>query len=122
MTGWDAALRYAGVIMICAPTVMNAVRFLTHRVERAGGTFVTICGCVVMAVANAIGGEWGWTALFAAYAVILAGLWWWHRRKRRHVPKLIGEKARAIRASLVKTMRERAKPRHVLRPVPGGAA
>jgi hypothetical protein len=50
-----------------------------------------------------------------------AVMWWLSRRKRKRSAKLAGAKARALVASLVRSMRERAVPRPVLRPVPGGS-
>jgi hypothetical protein len=57
-----------------------------------------------------------WTA-----GVVMVCLGWrhWrrrHRRGRKRAGKLIGEKSRQVRAALVKTMRERARPRPVIRP------
>lgn len=54
--------------------------------------------------------------------ILGAVMWWWlSRRKRRRSAKLIGAKSRARLAAVVARMREAAKPRQALRPVPGGA-
>lgn len=61
-----------------------------------------------------------WTASIAGLAsAILAVLWWWWRRKRRRLLSLLTGKYRYIRDAMVRTMRERARHRPVLRPVPG---
>jgi hypothetical protein len=59
----------------------------------------------------------------AGVLVIAFAIWWWRRwrRKLRKLAGAIGEKARQRRAALVRTMRQRSRPRPVLRPVPGGA-
>jgi hypothetical protein len=57
----------------------------------------------------------------AAVALLAAIFWWWYRRKPRRSPKTLGEKGRALIAAMLRTLRERARPRTVLRPVPGGA-
>lgn len=72
----------------------------------------------------AMDGAWPGSALFAFLAVLSA--WWWHqerRKRKRHRRgiRALGAKSRALRAKLVATMRERARPRPVLRPAPGGA-
>lgn len=61
--------------------------------------------------------------LIAAVAstVVAAICWWLSRRKRKRSAKLTGAKSRALLAAVVARMREVAKPRSVLRPVPGGA-
>lgn len=48
-------------------------------------------------------------------------LWWLSRRRRKRAPKAMGAKARALIAAMVRKARESAKPRPVLRPVPGGS-
>lgn len=65
--------------------------------------------CVASAVAS------------GASLILAAVLWWLSRRRKRRVPKLAGAKSRVLLAAVVRTMRERARPRPVLRPVPGGA-
>src|SRR5260370_14980240 len=68
-------------------------------------------------------GKWGWAALDAVF--MAAALWNWHdeprKRGREKTSLLIGEKSRALRNAIVRTLRQSAKPRPVLRPVPGGA-
>lgn len=57
-----------------------------------------------------------------ASALAAIAYWWWKRRKRRdRAPRAYGAKSRALIAALVRKAREAAKPRPVLRPVPGGA-
>ena len=53
--------------------------------------------------------------------LIALAIWWYRRRKRRSALALIGAKAKAIRDRLAQTLKESAKPRPVLRPLPGGA-
>ena len=64
-----------------------------------------------------------WVACIAgAASAVLAVLWWWWRRKRRRLLSLLTSKYRYIRDRMVRVMRERARPRPVFRPVPGGAS
>lgn len=68
-------------------------------------------------------GQWPACAVFLILAAICAWQWWNGRRKDRdRAGFLIGAKSRALRDALVRRVREAAKPRPVLRPVPGGAA
>jgi membrane protein implicated in regulation of membrane protease activity len=54
-------------------------------------------------------------------AVAAAVIWWHRRKKRRRAAALLGAKSRALRDALVRRARQSARPRPVLRPVPGGA-
>ena len=56
-----------------------------------------------------------------AQIILAVFLWWLSRRRRRRAPKPAGYKARALIAAIVRKAREAARPRPVLRPVPGGA-
>lgn len=62
-----------------------------------------------------------YTAGCALSALAAVAYWWWKRRRRDRAPRLLGEKSRALIAALVAKVRESARPRPVLRPVPGGA-
>ena len=66
-------------------------------------------------------GLWLPAACAGGNLLVAAVFWWWRRKKRRSVTVLLGEKSRLLRAALVRRMRESARPRPVLRPVPGGA-
>ena len=58
------------------------------------------------------------------FGIIWGLIWWseWRKRKRRDpAARSLGAKSRARVAALVERAREAAKPRRVLRPVPGGA-
>lgn len=72
-------------------------------------------------IAQLINGEIPALIIAVANLVLAAICWWLSRRKRKRSAGLIGAKARALLASVVARMRETAKPRQVLRPVPGGA-
>jgi hypothetical protein len=61
-----------------------------------------------------------WTGFDLGAAAIAAWLLW-RRRKRKRALRELGAKSRARLAALVRKARESAKPRPVLRPVPGGA-
>jgi hypothetical protein len=73
------------------------------------------------AVGYAISGAWNWAGLDAANALLAVILWWLSRRKRKRALRTLGAKSRALVAALARKAREAAKPRPVLRPVPGGA-
>lgn len=83
---------------------------------------LTILSVAVSALEMAAG-EWGW-GLWTAVCAVANGVMWWNsrnRRRRKRAAALIGAKSRAVRDALVRKVRERATPRRVLRPVPGGA-
>jgi hypothetical protein len=78
------------------------------------------CGAIGGAIGYAASGAWAAAAVCAASAILAAFLWWLSRRRRRKAPRSLGAKSRAVLAVLVRRAREAAKPRPVLRPVPGG--
>jgi len=83
-----------------------------------------IIQAVLGALANLAWGIWPLVAFFGVSALVIAYLlfrWWRRNRKKRRASLALGAKALALRASLVRKMRESARPRPVLRPVPGGA-
>lgn len=64
-----------------------------------------------------------WLVVFIALAQAGIGLWlWWRNRRkdRKRALAALGYKALVAKAALVRKAREAAKPRPVLRPVPGG--
>lgn len=67
-------------------------------------------------------GQWKWALWMAICAGINGAYWWhhWNRRKRKRAAALVGAKSRARIDAMVRKVRERAAPRRVLRPVPGG--
>ena len=60
-------------------------------------------------------------AISALQLLLAVFLWWLSRRRRKRAPKAMGAKSRALLAAVVAKMRERTRPRPVLRPAPGGA-
>ena len=56
-----------------------------------------------------------------ASLLLAAFCWWLSRRRRKRAPKAMGAKSRALIAAMVAKVRESAKPRPVLKPVPGGS-
>ncbi|HXJ24450.1 MAG TPA: hypothetical protein VNH17_02060 [Streptosporangiaceae bacterium] len=83
--------------------------------------FGWLCGCLGGAIGFASGGGWPWMAADLANAGLAAVLWWLSRRRRKRAPRAYGAKSRALVEALVRRAREAARPRPVLRPVPGGA-
>jgi hypothetical protein len=59
------------------------------------------------------------TAWCAVNGILGFWFWWRNRRNRKRAPRAYGAKSAALLAALVKRAREAAKPRPVLRPVPG---
>lgn len=61
-------------------------------------------------------------AVIAAVQVVIAVIGWWlSRRRKRRAPKLAGDESLARLRRVVRTMRERSRPRPVPRLAPGGA-
>ena len=75
-------------------------------------------GCIIGAVMS-----WDLLDLAVAggQAVLAVIMWWLSRRRKRRAPKVAGARARAIIAAMARTMRERSRPRPVLRPQRQGA-
>ena len=74
-----------------------------------------------LTVAGLATGLWLPAAGSAASAAIGAWLWWRRRKRRDRAAGVIGAKSRALRDAIVAKLREVARPRPVLRPVPGAA-
>jgi len=73
-------------------------------------------------VIDVIDAQWLCAAVSVASAGIALAIWWWRKRKdRKRALKAYGAKSRARLVALVRKARESARPRPVLRPVPGGA-
>lgn len=94
-------------------------RTLGLRMTFYGG-WVSIAAVVMFCALFA--GQWLWAGVAAADALIAAILWWLSRRRKRRAPKLAGAKSKAILAAVVRTMRERSRPRPVFRPQPQGSS
>jgi hypothetical protein len=107
---------------LITPPVMS---WCAGRVSRRGTGFINLwlAGCCGGALAVALVHGWAFVSGGAVSAAVAILVWWWrrHRDKFRRLAGAIGEKARQRRAALVRTMRQRSRPRPVLRPVPGGA-
>jgi hypothetical protein len=105
------------VLAFCGPPLYSAV-FM--RMLRGGSYFGGwIGGCALEAIVNVLDRQYLAAVTAAASLIIAAVLWWLSRRRRKRAPKLAGAKSRALLAAVVRTMRERSKPRPVFRPVPG---
>ena len=86
----------------------------------ADGTFA-IAGALG-AVYYVLEGDLLLAGFFGACAAWLAWLWWRKRKRRDPAARSLGAKSRARLAALVRKAREAAKPRRVLRPIPGAAS
>ena len=89
-----------------------------------GGFYAVWASCAIGGIIGAVLPPATWDAAWASGGslVIAVILWWLSRRRRRRSPKLAGAKSRALLAAVVRTMRERSRPRPVLRPQPQGAS
>jgi len=87
---------------------------------RQGGFWCAMAGAAQAVIDGASG---NWLAFICAVANTCIGAWlYWRNRRRRHrAPYAYGAKSRARVAALVRKAGEAARPRPVLRPVPGGA-
>lgn len=78
-------------------------------------------GMLLACAASVLMGSWPLAAINGLGALLAAWEWWKRRRRKDRAPRMLGYKARAAIAALVRKVRESAKPRPVLRPVPGAA-
>jgi hypothetical protein len=108
-------LIYAGLVLVWLPVVQYIAARLAGRPGRAHGIGLKVAGSLLMTAGNALQQDWPWVAAFGAWTVFWL-IVWWRRRKRRNVLALMGNKARARIAAMRQAMRERAKPRPVLKP------
>ena len=79
--------------------------------------------CMAITAVYAAQRNWHDVVWFAVLTALNAWNWWDCRRKKRRkrAPRAYGAKSRALIAALTAKARAAAKPRPVLRPVPGGA-
>jgi hypothetical protein len=75
------------------------------------------CGTAGAAVSAAVGGGWLYVASWGASALLGLILWWLSRRNRKRSLKLLGAKARARLAAMLRNM-PRPSPRLVPQTVP----
>jgi hypothetical protein len=103
----------------CAGIAATVAIFRTGPDSRASAWFylLTAGGAACYLTGDLLERDWsesGWDAL------LLAGIiwvWWhWWRRRRRRRAAVVSEQGRRVRAVLVRTMRERRRPRQVFRP------
>ena len=115
------------VVAICGiPLVLGEVmlyaRGRANPVMEAAGYALFAAGDALNGIGSLMRAQWGSAAWSFALAMFFAWLAWkrW-RRHRKRAAALLGAKSRALRDALVRKAREAAKPRPVLRPVPGAA-
>jgi membrane protein implicated in regulation of membrane protease activity len=102
-----------------------AVGYLLWRVLPARASFYWMWSAA--AIGGAVGSTippsaWVQVASNGVSLIIAAIMWWLSRRRRKRAPKLAGAKTKALLAAVVRTMRERSKPRPVFRPQPQGSS
>lgn len=100
----------------CMLAAIAAVIFADDLVE----LFLAL-GNGLFAVQAALERQWAGCAISGAVALLCALLWRRNRRKGKKAPRAYGAKSRALIAAMVARLRETARPRRVLKPVPGGA-
>ena len=128
--GTAAALETAGGLLAWAAILcgLPVAFWLAWHGNRAAlkvataGQATAAVGCGLYAAGAFLARNWAGCAFDAAVAAFLAwDLWRRHRRQVRRALGLAGAKSRARVAALARKAREAARPRPVLRPVPGGA-
>jgi hypothetical protein len=72
----------------------------------------------VCTVLQAVQGQWPW-ALGDGISAAVAAWLFWCRRGRKRAPRAYGLKSRQRILKLVRRTQERARPKRVLRPIPG---
>jgi hypothetical protein len=100
--------------------LMRALGHLRGTVTSNAYRMWALLGCVC-AVIDFATSAWLLGLASAGSGLIGAFLWWRDRRRRKRAPRAYGAKSAALLAALVAKARAAAKPRTVLRPVPGGA-
>ena len=108
-------------LLFAAFITLAAADVVTYRAGRRElSNWLEIAGMILyasMGLLNVAEGRWLWAA---GYGAVLA--WWiwsfWRRQKRKRKRTLaaLGAKAKARIAAMKRAMRERARPRPVLRP------
>jgi membrane protein implicated in regulation of membrane protease activity len=115
MTSAGAALDIAGIGVILAAVAMKL-----RRPDSLTPDALLVVGNVLIGFADILNGVWQWSILSFAVAAVMAWLWWHRRKRRKRAGDALGAKSRALRDALIRRTRQAAKPRPVLRPVPGG--
>lgn len=90
------------------------------RFDRIAWPWLNAAGADV--VIDAVSAQWLCAAVSVVQVGIALAIWWWRKRRdRKRALDALGAKSRALRDALVRKARDAARPRPVLRPVPGGA-
>jgi len=97
----------------------NAVFLASFFVPQRLDLPASLAGCVLWICAGVAWRNWILVAIGVLTAANETRRWW--RRRRKRAPRSYGAKSRALLAAITRTMRERSRPRPVLRPSPGGA-
>jgi hypothetical protein len=110
-----------GVPLVLGELVLYARGRANPSMEAAGFALFS-AGDTLTGIGSLMRAQWGGAAWNFALGAFFAWLAWRRWRKhRKRIAALLGAKSRALRDVLVRKAKEAAKPRPVLRPVPGGA-
>jgi hypothetical protein len=94
-----------------------------HRSERErAGHGLAAVAMLLACIASVLLGAWPLAVVNGLGALLAAWEWWKRRRRKDRAPRAYGEKSRALVAALVRRAREAARPRPVLRPIPGAVS
>ena len=78
---------------------------------------LSIAGFVIFLAGDIVTRQWGAVVLDVVVIGVIA--WqWWRRGRGKRAAKILGAKSRALRDALVRKVRESARPRPGLQPVP----
>jgi hypothetical protein len=108
----------SGLLLFCLG--LGVVAWGTLRYGRRL-TLADVIGDALIAAGNILAGNWVVGVAMAAWTAWMAWGLWRRRKRRKRAARELGYKARALLAELCRKARESARPRPVLRPVPGGA-
>ena len=109
-----------GAALVIVPFVRDLIA-VRNGWPRWDARAASVVGLTLLAVATALRGEWALCAASAALAIFEAAQWWKRRRRKRRTLAALGAKGKARIAAMVTALRERARPRPVLRPQRGAA-
>jgi hypothetical protein len=106
-----------GLVLLILSIIGTVARRRVLRIGHTAADALGLVGCVAFLVANLLPPDWPLETIWLALTVSRIFIFWSRRRKsRRRARALWGQKGLARLRSMLRALRERAKPRPVLKP------